>query len=271
MTGISNLPPGTGGTPGTLDCPPQVHEQAGAKVCASVPCVPSVPPSISYKTIKEIDRNGLRNVPERQSWFVAQVVTKAETQAVELLGVHKIEAYCPVETHIRRHSNVRRRKHYAVPLLPGYVFIRLPLADEEPGDLPDTDALDLVRKVPVVGGLVAVAGKPRAVADRWIEALLAAEKAGAFDYRPRGRPNYAAGDQLRIMTGAMAGRIAEFQCRKGARLKLLLEPLDARGEVIENADRLRLKVEPEAVEPLVQAEPANPAEGHWPPPPDITP
>lgn len=238
----------------------------------SVPCVPSVPPSISSKTIKEIDRNALRNAPERLSWYVAQAVTKAETQAVELLDVHGIEAYCPVETHIRRHSNIRRRTRYEIPLLPGYVFIRLRVAVDEAGSAhPHADDLDLVRKVPVVGGLVAVGGKARAIADRWIEALRAAEEAGAFDYQPRGRPNYAAGDQVRIMTGAMAGRIAEFQRYKGARLKLLLEPIDARGEVIENAERLRLKVEANVVEPVVQPEPANPAAGHWPPPADITP
>ncbi|PHY20917.1 transcription termination/antitermination protein NusG [Caulobacter sp. BP25] len=234
----------------------------------SVPCVPSVPPSISFKTIKEIDRNGPRNAPERRSWYVAQVAAKMEMQAVELLDGQGVPAYCPVETHLSRHSQARRRKRYMIPLLPRYLFVRLPVEGDGA-----VGGMDAVRKAlgSAFLGLVAVAGNPRPVADRWIEALSLAERAGAFDYQPRGRPNYAKGEQVRIMTGAMAGRIAEIVANKNGRLKLVLEPLDARGQVIDNARPLRVKVEPDAVEPANPTPAAPPETGLWPPAPDITP
>lgn len=241
-------------------------------MCLSVPCVPPVPLYDLSKTIKEIGRNAGRNAPERLSWFVVQAPPKVEKQAVELLERYAVEAYRPVETHLRRHSDARRRIRYEVALLPGYVFVRLQLAPDDTPCLPVNDAgQDIFREVGMTGGLVVVAGKARVIADAWIDALRAAEKAGAFDYRPRGRPNYAKGDQLRILTGVMAGRIAEFQRNKGGRLRLLLEPLDARGQVIEAASPLRLKVKPDDVEPVVQPEPERAETGLWPPAPDITP
>lgn len=262
MTGRDNLPAGTGGTPGTVQDLPQVHGQAGAGVCASVPCVPPVPPSISSKTIKKIDRNALRNAPERLSWFVAETAVKAEPRIITKLQELRIEAYQPVETHIRRLG--RRRIKVETPLLPRYLFVRLPvLWDKAIGKM------HLLRDVHGLIGLVAVAGSPRPIADRWIEALRQAEEAGAFDYRPRGRPNYEAGKKVRVLTGSMADRIAEIVCAtKGGRLKILLEPLDARGAPIDNAHPLRVKIAPSDVE-LLEPEAAAPA--HWPPPPDITP
>lgn len=277
MTGNANLPPGTGGTPGTLPSLPQVHERASAGVCASVPPVPSVPPSISSKTIKEIDRNGGRNAPERLSWFVAEVVSNAEKAVVEQLDREQpdrdpIPAWCPVETHVTRHSRKQARKRYSVPLLPGYVFVRLPVDTD--GVL-EAGMIDALREAsPLVKGLVSASGKPRPVADRWIEALETAERLGAFDYQPRGRPNYtyAKGEKVRILSGVMTNRIAEFVCNKSGRLKLLLEPIDAAGQVIVGGKPISTKVKPDQVEPLdpPPIEPTPAEQGLWPPPPSIT-
>lgn len=233
----------------------------------SVPCVPSVPPSISLKTIKEIDRNAPRNAPERKAWFVAEVVSKEEPRALSQLEDAGLEAYCPVETHLTRHSRKQARKRYEVPLLPGYVFVRLPVTDL---GVPTLDRDALREASPMVKGLVVVAGKVRSISDRWIDALQAAQAKGAFDYLPRGRPNYAKGDEVRIVTGAMAGRIAQFIANKSGRFKLLLEPIDMLGQPIANGRPLRVKVDPDAVEPANPA-PVDPSENLWPPAPDITP
>lgn len=188
--------------------------------------------------------------------------------AVALLKDKGVGSYCPVETHLTRHSQARRRKRYSVPLLPGYLFVELPVdhAGAIAGGMPE---MRLALGAAFVG-LVAVAGAPKSISVRWIDALKAAEDKGAFDYLPRGRPNYAKGDEVRIVTGAMAGRIAQIVANKSGRLKLLLEPIDTRGQPIANAQPLRVKVEPDAVEPANPA-PVTPSENLWPPAPDITP
>lgn len=195
------------------------------------------------------------------------MVSKEEPRALAQLGDAGVEAYCPVETHLTRHSRKQARKRYSVPLLPGYVFVRLPVTEL---GLPKLDRDALRKASPMVKGLVVVAGKVRSISDLWIAALKAAEDKGAFDYLPRGRPNYAKGDEVRIVTGAMAGRIAQIVANKSGRLKLLLEPVDTRGQPIVNAQPLRVKVEPDAVEPA-NPQPVTPSENLWPPAPDITP
>ena len=193
--------------------------------------------------------------------------SKEEEHALAQLGESGLDAYCPVETHLTRHSRKQARKRYSVPLLPGYLFVRLPLNDE---NLPTLDRAALRKASPMVKGLVCVGGAVRSVSDRWVEALKAAQAKGAFDYLQRGRPNYASGDEVRIVTGPMAGRIAQIVANKSGRLKLLLEPIDARGDLIVNAQPLRVKVEPDAVEPA-NPPPITPSAGLWPPAPDITP
>lgn len=232
----------------------------------SVPCVPPVPPSISSKTIKEIDRNGPWNAPERLAWFVAEVVSKEELRAFGQLDGEGFAAYCPVETHLTRHSRKQARKRYSVPLLTGYVFVRLPVDDH--GDVVAGQQDALRKASPVVKGLVQVGGKIRSVSDRWIEALQDAEARGAFDYQPRGRPNYryAEGDKVRIVSGVLTNRIAQFICNKSGLLKVLLEP-------VEGGSPKSTKVQPDQLEPLnpPPAEPTPAEQGLWPPAPDITP
>lgn len=195
------------------------------------------------------------------------MVSKEEPRALAQLEDAGLEAYCPVETHLSRHSRKQARKRYSVPLLPGYVFVRLPVTDH---GLPKLDRDALRDASPMVKGLVVVAGKVRSISDRWIDALKAAEDKGAFDYQPRGRPNYAKGDEVRIVTGAMAGRIAEVVANKNGRLKLILEPIDTHGRPIDTAQPLRVKVEPDAVEPANPL-PVDPSKDLWPPEPSITP
>jgi transcription antitermination factor NusG len=208
---------------------------------------------------------------------VAEVVSNAEKDAVEQLGRDQpdrkaILAWCPVETHMTRHSQARRRKRYSVPLLPGYVFVRLPV--DADGDLLAGEIDALREASPLVKGLVGASGKPRPVADRWIAALETAERLGAFDYQPRGRPNYsyAKGEKVRILSGVMTNRIAEFVCNKSGRLKLLLEPIDAAGQVIVGGKPISTKVASDQVEPVEPPplEPTPAEQGLWPPPPGIT-
>lgn len=190
-------------------------------------------------------------VPQLEStaWYVVETAPQAEKRVVDHLGeADVVAAYMPLETRMRRLG--RRRGRFASPLLPRYVFVQL--AHDDRGT---PKGLHLIRNLDGVIGLIGVGGVPRSIPTRWLELLQQAEALGAFDYCSRGRPNYAAKDQVRVVDGPFADWIGEFICTtKDGRIKILMQAL--------NGGRpTRVKI------PADQVEPVNPepVAAIWPP------
>jgi transcriptional antiterminator RfaH len=181
--------------------------------------------------------------PKAPAWYVVETRPNVEVTVAGHLAEKDFTAYLPLETRLRRVRH--RRVRVAAPVIPRFVFVELHHCEKTGAPLD----LDLIRELDGVVGLVGIAGAPRPIPTWWLEVIMAGESAGAFDFCPRGRPNYEAGNKVRITEGPLAALIGEFICTtKDGRIKILMEALSS-------APPKRVKIRPDQVEPL-EAEPA---------------
>lgn len=123
-------------------------------------------------------------------WYAAYTYANHEKRVREELQQRSIEAFLPVYETIRQWKD--RRMRLQRPLFPGYVFVRLALANR-------LHAL----QVPSVVHLVGFHGLPSALPDEEIEAL---KNGLALGIRAEPHPFLTVGRRVRIKSSPLEGR-----------------------------------------------------------------
>ena len=131
-------------------------------------------------------------------WYAAYTKPRHEKVVVAQLGSREVETYLPLYRAI--HTWNGRKAEVDLPLFPGYVFVKVPLAERV-----------RVLEQPGVVRLVGFNGKATPLPDDEIERLrssLAFCKAEPY-------PFLVPGEKVRIRTGPMAGLEGKILRRKG--------------------------------------------------------
>ena len=142
--------------------------------------------------------NIMRNVDMRPQWYVAYTLSRHEKSVADRLISQNVETYLPL--YSLAHTWNRRRVEVELPLFPGYVFVKMIIADRV-----------RVLAHPGVIRLVGFNGSAVALPDGEIERLrlsLATWKAEPY-------PFLTAGKQVKIKSGLFAGFEGRIIRRKG--------------------------------------------------------
>src|ERR1700681_1143563 len=122
-------------------------------------------------------------------WYAAYTCANHEKRVREQLEQRSIESYLPLYEAMRRWKD--RRMRLQLPLFPGYVFVRMALADRL-----------RVLQVPSVVRLIGFNGRLAALPDAEIERL----KNGLVnDVRAEPYPFLTAGRRVRVTSGPFEG------------------------------------------------------------------
>jgi transcription antitermination factor NusG len=138
-------------------------------------------------------------------WYAAYTSANHEKRVREQLEQRCVASFLPVYETLRRWKD--RRKRLDLPLFPGYVFVRIALADQM-----------RVLQIPSVVRLVGFNGHPSPLADEEIEGLKVSLAAGVL---AEPHPFLTAGRRVRIKSGPLAGRQGILLRRRG-RLRVVL-------------------------------------------------
>ena len=150
------------------------------------------------------------------NWYAAYTKPRHEKNVAAQLGMREVETYLPLYRTI--HNWNGRKAEVNLPLFPGYVFVKVPVAERV-----------RVLEQPGVVRLVGVNGKATPLPDDEIERLrasLAFCKAEPF-------PFMVPGEKIRIRTGPMAGFEGKILRRKGSVRLVVSLDLIQRSIVIE--------------------------------------
>jgi transcription antitermination factor NusG len=149
----------------------------------------------------------VRSVDARPHWYVAYTLPRHEKSVADRLINQDIETYLPLYSLVRTWN--RRRVEVELPLFPGYVFVKMVIANRvrvlaHPG---------VIRLVGVNGSAVAL---PEGEVER-LRSYLATWKAQPY-------PFLTSGKQVRIRSGPFVGIEGRIIRRKGTmRLIVSLE------------------------------------------------
>jgi transcription termination/antitermination protein NusG len=132
-------------------------------------------------------------------WYAAWTRSRHEKAVAEQLERKAVETFLPVYETVRQWKNGRHR--VALPLFPGYAFVRIALRDR----------LEVL-KVPGVVRLVGFNGAPTPLEDEEIEGL---RRALAQGVRATPHPFLTVGRRVRITAGPLAGHEGILVRRKG--------------------------------------------------------
>lgn len=124
-------------------------------------------------------------------WYALHVCSRHEKCVAEYLRSNTIEFFLPTYRTVRRWKNGCRME-LDLPLFPGYLFIRILLAER----------LSVQRCSSVVG-IVGFGDQPYALEDSEIESL----KSGLLKCPAEPYPFFAAGDHVRVHSGPFAGMV----------------------------------------------------------------
>lgn len=159
-----------------------------------------------------------------ERWYVAQTQPGRDRTAQEHLRRQAFSVFLPVILERDRES----------PLFPGYLFV----------------ALDLHQRWEAVNGTRGVthllphfAERPAPVREGYVEALRARAEAGEFDLRAACEVSlgYVRGEEVEVISGALAEKRGTFQWQKGSRVQLLFYVLGAATKVTLDAEHLAPK------------------------------
>jgi transcription antitermination factor NusG len=125
----------------------------------------------------------------QQRWYVAQTCANHEKRVEGQLLLRTVEAYLPVYGSVRRWKD--RSVRLALPLFPGYVFVRLALQDR----------LQVLQTRGVVR-LVGFGGQPTALPDHEIDAL---RQGLAHNLLMEPHPYLNVGQRVRVKSGPLQG------------------------------------------------------------------
>jgi transcription antitermination factor NusG len=122
-------------------------------------------------------------------WYAVSTCSRHEMKVAEQLARRSVEYFLPLYRSVRRWKD--RRVQLLLPLLPGYVFVRLALRDRLQ-----------VLQVPGVAKLIGFNGAPTPLPQEEIEAL---RKGLASDVRAVPHPYLTLGRHIRVNAGPLAG------------------------------------------------------------------
>jgi len=145
----------------------------------------------------------IKNI-DRPRWYVAYTLPRHEKAVADRLVQQNVQSYLPLYPAVRFWNH--RRIEVELPLFPGYVFIRMLLADR----------IRILSR-PGIIRLVSFNGNPAVLPDEEVERLqssLAIWKATPY-------PFLTAGKQVRIKSGPFAGLEGKILRRKG-KIRLLV-------------------------------------------------
>jgi len=135
-------------------------------------------------------------------WYAAYTSANHEKRVSEQLAVREVEHFLPLYVSLRRWKD--RRVNLALPLFPGYVFVRTALLSRLQ-----------VLQVPGVVRLVGFDGSPAALPEDEIEALRTRLRDGL---QAEPHPYLTEGRRVRVQEGPLAGLTGILLRRKsGAR------------------------------------------------------
>src|SRR5258708_7928326 len=132
-------------------------------------------------------------------WYAAYTCANHEKRVREQLEQRSVESFLPVYETVRRWKD--RRMQLQMPLFPGYVFVRMALADRL-----------RVLQVPSVVHLVGFNGHLSPLPDEEIEGL---KKGLAGGVRAEPHPFLTVGRRVRLKSGPLAGMQGILLRRKG--------------------------------------------------------
>lgn len=139
-----------------------------------------------------VEGSALHLVPLRgmgePHWYAAYTAARHEKRVAEQLARRSVEAYLPLYEAVHRWKD--RRKKVQLPLFPGYLFIRMPLAERLK-----------VLSLPGVVRLVGFNGQPTPLPDAEIEAM----RLGLRDLRAEPHPYLKVGQRVRVRSGSFEG------------------------------------------------------------------
>lgn len=160
------------------------------------------------------------------AWFCIRTATRQEHKVVEglreMAALHRLalDVYLPCETRWNRLTRVKSIR--LVPMLPGYMFVRI-----EPKHLWRVDRVESVYQI--LGWASRHAGKEAEQVDAFVEKLRESQASGKFDRtnRPqhsgKRRHSYKPGQSVEITEGSFMGWIGEITELSGSdRIKVLL-------------------------------------------------
>ncbi len=153
------------------------------------------------------------------NWFVVETHPRAEFRAQENLERQGFQSFLPRIRRTRRHA--RRIDQILTPVFPGYLFVLLDL---------ERDCWRVINSTYGVRRLVCFrAEHPQPMTETTVLALMSRCEAQIIT---RQLPEFAAGDEVRIIEGPLAdtiGRIEEVDSK--GRIAILLEMLGRRMSV----------------------------------------
>jgi len=138
-------------------------------------------------------------------WYAVHTRARHEKRVRQQLEGRSLEVFLPVYESVHRWND--RRALVSLPLFPGYVFVRIRLADRMQ-----------VASVPGVVRLVGCQGHPSPIADAELAALRAC---CARQIRMEPHPYLVTGKRVRIKAGPLAEMVGILVRRKG-RFRLVL-------------------------------------------------
>lgn len=122
-------------------------------------------------------------------WYAAYTIANHEKRVAEQFATSAVSCFLPLYSCVRRWKD--RRVTLQLPLFPGYVFVHVALRDRL-----------RVLQTPGVARLVEFSGKPAALPEYEVEALMRGLRSGL---RVEPHPYLAVGQRVRIKQGPLAG------------------------------------------------------------------
>lgn len=145
------------------------------------------------RTSDHVLNTSMRTEQPDTKWHVLFVRSNQEKRVAQHLSFRDIEHFLPLYQHVRQRRD--RKVILFTPLFPGYVFVRLSLADRLKAEL-----------IPNVVNLIGTQNAQAVIPDQEIEWI----KRGLAYGKPEPHPYLAVGDAILIKSGAMAGMEGVF-------------------------------------------------------------
>jgi transcription elongation factor/antiterminator RfaH len=140
-----------------------------------------------------------------EAWYVLRTKPHKETAVYRLLKSREITVFYPtIQVEPVNPRSARQR-----PYFPGYMFIQVDL--EQIGR-------NTLEWLPGSHGLVAFGGEPAVVPERLVQAVK--EQAAVWYQQQQEKPQFRAGDKIRIVEGPLAGYEAIFDTELSGRQRV---------------------------------------------------
>jgi transcription termination/antitermination protein NusG len=151
-----------------------------------------------------METKGMTKDIDRARWYAAYTLPRHEKAVADRLIQQKVESYLPLYSAVRFWNH--RRMEVELPLFPGYVFVKMFLADR-----------GRILSRPGIIRLVSFSGSPAVLPDEEMERL----QSSLMIWKARPYPFLTAGKQVRIKSGPFAGLEGKILRRKG-KIRLLV-------------------------------------------------